>query len=71
NNISGPRVIILDIAPYHSIQENKPLSKYAVKQEMMKWLENNNIPFSGKMKKEQLSELIQRFKPAKKIYIIK
>ena len=35
-NIPCQNVIVLDSAPYHSIQENKPPSKYVVKQEMVK-----------------------------------
>ncbi|PSN48823.1 hypothetical protein C0J52_05103 [Blattella germanica] len=69
-NISHPSVIVLDSALYHSVQENKPPSKYAVKQEMMKWLQDNKIKFSADMKKDELFELIQRFKPQEKTYHI-
>ncbi|PSN35984.1 hypothetical protein C0J52_14381 [Blattella germanica] len=69
-NISHPSVIVLDNAPYLRVQENKPPSKYAVKQEMRKWLQDNKIKFSADMKKDELFDLIQRFKPQEKTYHI-
>lgn len=61
---------MLDNAPYHSVQENKPPSKYSVKQEMMDWLEKNNVPFSQEMRKFELLELVELVKPQEKRYRI-
>lgn len=67
-NLPKESVIIIDNAPYHSVQENKPPTKYAVKRDMMEWLQKNNVPFSESMKKFELFDLIHRFKKPEKVY---
>ena len=69
-NIRPNCVTLADNSPYHSIQENKPPSKHVIKQTMIKWLEENKIQFSVDIMKDQLFQLIQRFKPAEKNFIL-
>lgn len=69
-NLPEKSVIVMDNAPYHCLQENKPPSKYAVKKDMIDWLHNNNIKCSAEMKKFQLYELVEKHKPKEKVYRI-
>ncbi|XP_046684397.1 uncharacterized protein LOC124370150 [Homalodisca vitripennis] len=61
-------VVVLDNAPYHCLQDNKPPSKYAVKNDMVEWLIKNNIACSTTMKKFELYDLIVQHKPPQKIF---
>ncbi|XP_046687431.1 uncharacterized protein LOC124373082 [Homalodisca vitripennis] len=69
-NLPQKSVIVMDNAPYHCHQENKAPTKYAVKKEMIDWLQSNNIQCSADMKKFQLYELIEKHKPKEKVYRI-
>lgn len=69
-NLPERSVIVLDNAPYHCVQDNKPPSKYALKREMIEWLAKNNIPFSEDLKKFDLLELIEKHKQPEKVYRI-
>ncbi|XP_046684624.1 uncharacterized protein LOC124370383 [Homalodisca vitripennis] len=69
-NLPEKSVIVMDNAPYHCHQENKAPTKYAVKKEMIDWLQSNNIQCSADMKKFQLYELIEKHKPKEKVYRI-
>lgn len=37
-------VVVLDNAPYHSVQEDKVPTKSSLKSDMVKWLSNKGIP---------------------------
>ncbi|XP_076229205.1 uncharacterized protein LOC143174156 isoform X1 [Nomia melanderi] len=67
-NIPPNTVVVMDNAPYHSTEMNKAPHKYAKREDMLSWLEQNNLPHKEKMKKYELAELISRHKPAKRIY---
>ncbi|XP_046145849.1 uncharacterized protein LOC123989194 [Osmia bicornis bicornis] len=67
-NIPSQSVIVMDNAPYHTVQINKPPTAYGKKSDMIKWLEENNIQHTATMKKYQLVELIQRNKSLDKTY---
>jgi hypothetical protein len=69
-NLPNKSVVVMDNTPYHSVQENKPPTKYAVKKEMTSWLENNNVPFSEDMRKTELYRLVERHKRPEKIFRI-
>ncbi|XP_031836267.1 uncharacterized protein LOC116428588 isoform X2 [Nomia melanderi] len=69
-NIPPNTVVVMDNAPYHSVEMNKPPNKYAKKADMLSWLEQNNVPHTEKMKQYELAELIARNKPTKKTYKI-
>ena len=69
-NLPDNSVVIMDNAPYHSVQENKPPPKSAIKQDMISWLEKNNIPFSPDMRKPELYRLIEVHRRPEKIFKI-
>lgn len=52
-------VVVMDNAPYHSVQINKPPNKYSLKSEMIKWLEDNNLPCDRSMRKPDLFKIIE------------
>ncbi|XP_076298376.1 uncharacterized protein LOC143217712 [Lasioglossum baleicum] len=61
-NLLPNSVIIMDNAPYHTIQLNKVPTKYAPKENMIEWLLKNNITHSENMRKFELYDLISRNK---------
>jgi transposase len=63
-------VTVMDNAPYHSIQENKPPTRNSVKAEMISWLEKNNVPFAVEMRKTELFQLVARHKRPEKNFRI-
>ncbi|XP_076278399.1 uncharacterized protein LOC143208148 [Lasioglossum baleicum] len=63
-NIPPQSVIVMDNAPFHSAQENKPPSKESKKEVMIRWLAENEIPHTENMKKSRLNEIIQENKSA-------
>lgn len=69
-NLPEKSVVVLDNAPYHCIQENKPPSKYALKKEMELWLTSNNVSFDETMRKGDLMNLINKHRPPNKIFRI-
>ncbi|XP_031829397.1 uncharacterized protein LOC116425591 [Nomia melanderi] len=69
-NIPAKSVIVMDNAPYHSVQLNRPPSKYAKKEDMVKWLVENNIPHAKKMRKHELIDLVDNNKKVEKVYKI-
>nr|XP_034194883.1 uncharacterized protein LOC117611096 [Osmia lignaria] len=69
-NLPEKSVIIMDNAPYHSTQINKPPSKYARKSEMIDWFIRNDVIHSESMTKYELSQLIERHRKPEKTYKI-
>ena len=69
-NIPEKSVIVMDNAPYHSVQLNKPAAKSEKKQVLLKWLNDNKIPCTNQMKKCELIELVQQNKKLDKTYKI-
>ena len=59
-------VLIIDNAPYHNGQINKPPTKNSTKAEMAEWLTINNVPFEENMLKVQLYDLITANKSPEK-----
>ncbi|EFA02787.1 hypothetical protein TcasGA2_TC008525 [Tribolium castaneum] len=55
-------VVVMDNAPYHSMQLNKLPSFSGNKTVMQEWLINHNIQFDKNFTKKQLWELIQPFR---------
>lgn len=64
-NIEPKSIIVMDNAPYHSVQINKPPTQTSLKQEIEKWLCSNNIPFEKDARKYELLNLVKFHKPAK------
>ncbi|KAJ4436098.1 hypothetical protein ANN_18725 [Periplaneta americana] len=69
-NLPPQSVIVLDNAPYHSIQIDKPLTPYSVKQDMLLWLHKKGVECNEGMRKTELYALIQPLKPKEKIFKI-
>jgi transposase len=61
-------VVVMDNAPYHSIQVDKIPSKYSVKTEIIAWLRKKGISCAEKMRKQELFSLIAANKPREKTY---
>lgn len=68
-NLQEPSTIIMDNAPYHSVQKNKPPTKNNNKSEIVEWLQANNIVADVSMLKVELMQLVEMHKPPQK-YII-
>lgn len=64
NNLKEPMTIIMDNAPYHSVQVNKPPNRSQRKSEFVKWLSDNRVTADMKMLKTELIALVRRHKPA-------
>ena len=64
-NLPFNSVVVMDNAPYHSVQTNRPPTMTSKKEDLIKWLEKNvkNSSFDSKMTKEELMMVIRRNKP--------
>jgi hypothetical protein len=69
-NLPPCSVVVLDTAPYHSVQVDKVPSKYSVKSEMISWLERQGVFCDPTMRKRQLYDLILTRKPKEKTFKI-
>ncbi|KDR15088.1 hypothetical protein L798_11092 [Zootermopsis nevadensis] len=69
-NLPPNSVVVLDNAPYHSVQADKAPSKYQVKSEMISWLLRHGVFCDPAMRKGQLYDLILTRKPKEKIFKI-
>lgn len=67
-NISPASVIVMDNAPYHSTQSNRPPSQTSTKASIIQWLEENNIPFDMNFRKTELLGIVKSMKPLFKTY---
>lgn len=67
-NLPKDAVIVIDNAPYHSVQLNKPPNTAQNKQNIMDWLASNNIPYSRNMRKVELLDLVKQNRPPTKTY---
>ncbi|XP_026736471.1 uncharacterized protein LOC113506119 [Trichoplusia ni] len=70
NNLKEPMTIIMDNAPYHSVQVNKPPNQSNRKSELVKWLSENGVTADIKMLKTELIALIRRHKPPTPTYAL-
>ncbi|CAH2099013.1 unnamed protein product [Euphydryas editha] len=69
-NLPSNSVVVMDSAPYHSVQENKVPQKTSTKQGMLDWLTKNNVQASPSMRKAELYDLIQQNKTREKTFKI-
>jgi hypothetical protein len=58
-NMGEKFVVIMDNAPYHCMQVNKPPNMWSTKQIMQEWLMLHTIDFDNTMTKTQLLNLIK------------
>ncbi len=61
-------VIVLDNATYHSVFANKTSTAYALKRDMIQWL--NAKGMHENLRKPELSQLVLQLKPQNKTYQI-
>lgn len=69
-NLPESSIIVMDNAPYHNKQVDKPPSKYSVKSEMIDWLQRKGINCDSSMRKTVLYQLVEKLMPATKVYRI-
>jgi hypothetical protein len=67
-NMPPSSTVVMDNAPYHSRQEDKPPSKYEVKKEIIAWLQRRGIVCDDTMRKSTLNDLVESSRP-KRIFI--
>ncbi|KAJ8723794.1 hypothetical protein PYW07_007774 [Mythimna separata] len=68
-NLPKNAIIVMDNAPYHSMEASKAPNMTSRKCEMQSWLKEKNIAYEECYTKAELYEIIQRHKPPKD-YII-
>lgn len=69
--VGGKCVVIMDNAPYHSMQVNKLPTFSSTKNQMQEWLINHNVKIEGKNTKKQLWDLIKPFRDSKnKLFVV-
>ena len=66
-NLSPKSVLIIDNAPYHPIQLNKPPNSSQREEEIMDWLARN-ISFCSSSKKIELLDIVKQNSPIVKAY---
>lgn len=70
NNLNEPHVILMDNAPYHSVQKNKPPTMSNRKNEMISWLQANGVQADNSMLKKELFRLVGIHKPRTPTYVL-
>ena len=68
-NIPSGSAIIMDNAPYHSRQKNKPPTSSSKKGDIRAWLSDNHIAFDEAMLKAELLDLVRRESPVKHYHV--
>lgn len=69
-NVPSHSVIVMDNAPYHSVQKDKAPTSNSRKQVMQDWLVEKGISYDPAMLKAELYELVKLHKSRKKKYEI-
>jgi transposase len=60
NNIEPGSTIVMDNAPYHSVQLNKAPTQASTKMMICEWLQRNEIPFENALRKSELLEIVKK-----------
>lgn len=63
-------IIVLDNAPYHSVQTEKNPTTQSKKADILEWLKSKGIIPERPMLKPELLVIVRSLKPAKKSYVI-
>lgn len=66
--LQTPHVVVMDNAPYHGKQTDKPPTKYSLKKDMISYLIKNGIECNENMRKVVLYDLVLSIKPKEKIF---
>lgn len=70
NNLSEPHFIVMDNAPYHSVQKDKAPTSSNRKNEIITWLQNKGVEANNSMLKKELLRLVSIHKPRTPKYIL-
>lgn len=62
DQMQGKCVVVMDNAPYHSVQLDKPPTFSCKKDQMQEWLIKHNVTFNQNLTKKDLWELIKPFR---------
>lgn len=68
-NLPPNCLLVMDNAPYHSVQVNKAPTTASRKLDIMVWLDSNNIAYEHEMTKSELLQLVRTRRPSPKYYI--
>nr|XP_022917224.1 uncharacterized protein LOC111426774 [Onthophagus taurus] len=63
-NLPDNSIIVMDNAPYHSVQIHRPPTSSSKKNDIICWLQSMNIPYHPQMLKCELLEIVRRYKPS-------
>lgn len=69
-NLPPECVVVMDNAAYHNVEIHKAPTSNSKKEDMIKWLEDNSVPFSTNMLKPELLTLIKKHQSNKKTYVV-
>jgi transposase len=69
-NLATPSVIIMDNAPYHVKQVDKPPTKSFLKKDMLEYLRRHGVPCEEGMRKFTLFSFVEKIRPKEKVYQI-
>lgn len=69
-NLPEQSVIVMDNAPYHSMQVDKPPVKSSLKRDMLAWLQKKGVPCDESMHKCDLYKLVELKKSRQKTFKI-
>jgi len=67
--VGGKCVVVMDNAPYHSVQVDKPPTFSSTKSKMLEWLISHHVDVQGRNTKKQLWEVIKPLRTDKKRYV--
>ncbi|PSN38930.1 hypothetical protein C0J52_11871 [Blattella germanica] len=59
---------VMDGAPNHSKQADKPPNKYALNSDMKEWLRRKGVTFDERLRKVNLYALVKKHRPQEKTF---
>lgn len=68
-NLPPNGIVVMDNAPYHSVQINKPPTQATRKQDIRDWLESNGVSTTSEMRKAELITLVKARNWTKTYYV--
>ena len=68
-NLPPKSVLVMDNAPYHNVQVDRPPVRANKKVMMQEWLTRHMVPWDAKMFKDELHTLIKKHTPAP-VYVV-
>lgn len=66
-NLPPRSVVVMDNAPYHTIQVDKPPNKYTLN-DMKEWLRRKEVTFDANLHKVDLYALVEKHRPIEKTF---